>query len=66
MHGEMILYIIWIPGTRMIECGIDGLSRGTTNQCVLEDQGKILMNFIPLKLNMVERSKTFWPWIQGW
>ena len=43
----------------MIECGIDGISRGIINQGVLIEQGKRLMDFIPLNINVVERSNNF-------
>ena len=29
MTGNIILHVIWLSGTIMISCGIDGLSRGT-------------------------------------
>ena len=66
MYGELILHVIWIPGTRMIECGIDGLSRGTINQGVLARKDTRLMDYIPLHLGAVERSEDLHRWIQSW
>ena len=56
MYDQMILHVIWIPGTRMITCGIGGLSRGISNQGVLGDQKKRLMKYVTLNLNVVEIS----------
>ena len=35
MYRNMILNLIYITGTRMIDCGINGLSRGITNEGVM-------------------------------
>jgi hypothetical protein len=32
LHGGLFIHVIWIAGTRMIEQGTDGLSRGTLTQ----------------------------------
>ena len=44
----------------MITCGIDGLSRSTKNQGVLAGHGKGLVDILPLRLSVVERSENFW------
>ena len=51
---------IWIPGTQMIACVFDGLSRGISNKGVLGDQKKRFIEYIPLNLNVVERSDSVW------
>ena len=33
--GDLILHVIHISGKRMMECGVDGLSRGMTNEGVM-------------------------------
>ena len=43
MHGNITLHLIHIAGTRMIDCGKDGLSRGVTNEGVMT--GNHLLDF---------------------
>ena len=45
MQGNMILHLIHISGTRMIACGIDGLSRGITNEGVMAGNHHWIMFF---------------------
>ena len=59
MNGNMILYLIHIAGTRMIDCGIDGLSRGVTNDGVMA--GNHLLDFVPLNKKFLHRSKSLTP-----
>ena len=57
MHGNMILHLIHISGTRMIDCGIDGLSRGITNEGVMA--GNHLLDFVPLNKTCLDRNNPF-------
>ena len=59
--GEVVLHVIHIPGTRMIECGIDGLSRGLLNKGVM--QGHSLLDFIPLGKTALERRVRGLDWV---
>ena len=56
MQAGMRIHIIHIAGTRMIGQGTDGLSRGDSNEGVM--QGKSMLEFVPLSKNCVERSPT--------
>ena len=64
MEGEMILYIIHISGTRMIQSGIDGLSRGDTHKGVAV--GKKMLNFVELHRSPVQRSPQILQWVKSW
>ena len=64
MDGRAIIHIIHIAGTRMIECGIDGLSRGITTEGIM--QQKHNMSYVPLHKNVLERSSEFENWIHNW
>ena len=37
MRGELILHLIHIVGTRMIDAGIDGISRGNMVEAEVEE-----------------------------
>ena len=64
MDGRAILHVIHIAGTRMIECGIDGLSRGITTEGVM--QSNHIMSYVPLHLNAFERSAEMVTWFERW
>jgi hypothetical protein len=51
---DLILHVIWIAGTRMIQQGTDGLSRGEENG--LATGGLSLGGMVPLHLSATERS----------
>ncbi|KAL7579146.1 hypothetical protein ACA910_019170 [Epithemia clementina (nom. ined.)] len=53
MDGQLFVHIIWIAGTRMIEQGTDGLSRGDLMHGVLA--GANMLDFIPLKKSISTR-----------
>jgi len=61
---QLILHVIHVAGTRMIECGVDGLSRGDTKEGIMG--GTNILHFIPLSLTSVERSPTLLTWINTW
>ena len=53
-----------VAGTRMIQQGADGLSRGNLTEGVMA--GKEMKEFIPLHLSALERCNSLLPWIKGW
>ncbi len=65
MHGEVMIHFVHIAGTRMIEQGTDGLSRGNTSEGVM--QGQNFLSFIPLNLNVLERqAQPLKGWVDSW
>ena len=54
MEGWLIIHFIWIPGTRMIEHGTDGLSRGDTSSGVMG--GKEFLSLLPLNESALDRQ----------
>jgi len=61
MRHNCRLHIIHVAGTRMIDQGADGLSRGSLTEGVM--QGKDMLSFIPINLSAKERSPTLKDWI---
>ena len=51
-------------GTRMIEQGTDGLSRGGLGEGVMS--GKPMTSFLPLHLPALARSEGLLDWVKGW
>ena len=64
MRGRLILHVIPIASTRMIEAGIDGLSR--VNNLVGIMRVLNHLPFIPLDQGSVVRSANLEPWISTW
>ena len=58
------LLVIHVSGKRMIESGIDGVSRGDMNAGMMA--GQPVESFIPLHLSAAERSPKLLDWIRGW
>ena len=56
--------MVHIAGTRMIEEGADGLSRGFLSEGVM--RGVKISEFIPLHLTAFERSPALEPWLRNW
>ena len=54
MEGWLIIHFIWIPGTRMIAHGTDGLSRGDTSSGVMG--GKEFLSLLPLNESALDRQ----------
>ena len=52
MSEEFLLHVIHIVGTRMIESGVDALSRGITSEGVMFDNN--LLSYIPLHLSVLD------------
>ena len=64
MEGDFVIHMYHIAGTRMIECGVDGLSRGDKSEGIM--QGVDLLTFLPLHKSPFERSPGLRSWIQTW
>ena len=64
MSGNFTLHVFHIAGTRMIECGIDGLSRGDKLEGVMK--GEELLSFVPIHKSPLERNAQVFDWINSW
>jgi len=64
MVGKMTLHVVHIAGTRMIQSGADGGSRGDFNQGGMA--GNPLISYVPLHLTAQERSPRVVEWIKSW
>ena len=58
------LHVIHVAGTRMIEQGTDGLSRGAVKVQGLNK--KTLKEYAPLNLNALERCDVLLSWVKSW
>jgi hypothetical protein len=56
------IHVIHIAGTRMMEQGTDGLSRGCLVEGVMK--GESMLSFIPLHQTALERSAELLPWLR--
>jgi hypothetical protein len=61
MKGELFVHLIWVAGTRMIEQGTDGVSRGDLVNGVMG--GKAMLDFVPLNLGVYQRAPDLVEWI---
>ena len=64
MECQMRLHFIHVAGTRMIEQGTDGLSRGEL--CTGVMGGKTMLSFIPLHESAVDREPELLDWVTSW
>lgn len=64
MHGDFLLHVIHVAGTRMISQGADGLSRGDTSEGVM--RGVPMLSFVPLHLSVLDRSPSLSNWVKSW
>jgi hypothetical protein len=64
MTVQFKLHVVHVAGTRMIEQGTDGMSRGDHGSGVMA--GSSMLSFVPLNESALHRSKTLLPWIQSW
>jgi hypothetical protein len=64
MEGKLFLHVVWVAGTRMIEQGTDGGSRGDFTTGVL--RGEAMLAYVPLHLGAFERSVTIEQWMLSW
>jgi hypothetical protein len=62
--GNFVLRLVHIAGTRMIELGIDALSRGELHLGALADAS--LSRVIPLHLHPLERAEGLIHWLSSW
>jgi hypothetical protein len=62
--GNFVLRLVHIPGTRMIELGIDALSRGELQAGALAEA--TVAKVIPLHLHPLERSEDLLHWLASW
>ena len=60
----MRLHLIHVAGTRMIEQGTDGLSRGEVLEGVMK--GNSMLKYIPLNRSACDRHLKLFSWIQKW
>ena len=60
MASDLILYVIHISGRRMIECGMDGLSRGMTDEGVMK--GAPMIYFLMMYRSAIEHSDGLLSW----
>ena len=61
VERRCIINIIHVAGTRMIQQGTDGLSRGDFSTGVM--QGQSILSFVPIHLSCLERSTKLKEWI---
>ena len=64
MAGDFTLHVYHVAGTRMIECGVDGISHGDKSEGIAK--GVDVLTFVPIHLNAVERSPRVLDWILEW
>ena len=64
MRANCVLHLVHIAGTRMIACGVDGLSRGELQVGALLSGGPELM--LPLHLTALDRSPGLEAWVKSW
>jgi hypothetical protein len=64
MHGQIILHVVHVAGTRMIVQGTDGLSRGDFSSGVMS--GMAMLQFVPLHQSAFDRSDAVLPWLREW
>jgi len=62
MRTEMMLHLIHVSGKRMIDSGVDGISRGDHTSGVMD--GEDLVSFVPLHLSAFDRSPGLRPWLE--
>jgi hypothetical protein len=64
MRAQVMLHVIHIAGTRMIEQGTDGTSRGSLLEGVMS--GTPMLSHIPLHLHALELSEPLLMWLESW
>ena len=64
MASQFKLHLLHVPGTRMIEQGTDGLSRGNLTEGVMT--GKAMRWFVPLDLSVLDRVPKVLDWVRSW
>ena len=64
MDASLILHVVHVAGSRMIEEGGDGGSRGDLSQGVMA--GRPILEYIPLHLSAFEREPDLEAWVRSW
>jgi hypothetical protein len=64
MDGGLNLRVIHVAGTRVVEQGTDGGSRGDLTQGVMA--GEPMLQYVPLHLTALERSSNLEDWVRSW
>lgn len=65
MNAGCRIHLCHVAGTRMIEQGTDGLSRGNLTEGVMQGT-RSMMDFVPLHRSAFERSPALFEWIESW
>ena len=63
MNGHIFVRVIWVAGTRMIEQGTDGLSRGNLMTGVMTGLNMLL--YVPLNKTVIQRQENVVPWLES-
>ena len=63
--GNFKLHVLHVAGTRRIEQGTDGLSRGLPYEGLL-GENKRFLDYLPLHLDAFERSPSLRSWLKEW
>lgn len=61
MSGSIITHFVWVAGTRMIDQGTDGLSRGDIVSGIMG--GEEFLSFVPVSLTVEQRSPEVSKWL---
>ena len=64
LSQSLKLHVIHVAGKRMIKQGTDGLSRGNFLEGVMS--GSSMLEFVPISLTAINRSRSLLPWIREW
>jgi hypothetical protein len=64
MSGQLRIHMIHVAGSRMIDQGTDGLSRGDYVSGVMA--GQSMLSFIPLHESALHHQVALLPWIRTW
>mmetsp|Transcript_786 Transcript_786/g.1194 ORF Transcript_786/g.1194 Transcript_786/m.1194 type:complete len:304 (+) Transcript_786:5696-6607(+) len=64
MKQGCLIRLCHVAGTRMIQQGSDGLSRGNLTEGVMS--GKKICDFIPIHQNAIERFNPLLAWLRSW
>jgi hypothetical protein len=64
MEGQLILHVIHVAGTRMIEEGADGGSRGDLTQGAMARRP--ILDYVPLHLSALNRCPQLKGWVRSW
>ena len=63
MDGLLFVHLVWISGKRMMEQGIDGVSRGNLDKGALA--GNPFLLYVPLNKTVLEKIPDLKLWVEG-